>query len=362
MNTCKFCGVQLNGTEAVCPNCGNPVTNINANTSQPAMPGMVEQPVAPVQPNMMNNMNQIGNTANPGVIQQQAPVENMVNSQPMSNPTPINANAPAQQVADSNTTKKKNTTIILVIVLIVVIAIASLVFGVVLLNKESDGKKETKKEEKPSTTEVSTNTTQNVDFAGYTFKIPGDYTYKIDSAFLMIMDNSKTSAYIICFDYTHTYEEYKNYIAATYPTIYADTIVNVNNREYMVVNYQNKAENRWVGTFYTKVPNGTAVYTGTVEHADGSAISINDMQFIEELITNATSVNTFAAGNEYDLGTKGAVDFILNPYKIDFNSNLTNDGTDTNTTPEDGNTTTSNNDDNPEESNPTENTTNSEEG
>ena len=76
MNTCKFCGAQLNGTEAVCPNCGNPVANINANTSQPAMPGMVEQPVAPVQPNMMNNMNQIGNTATPGVIQQQAPVGN----------------------------------------------------------------------------------------------------------------------------------------------------------------------------------------------------------------------------------------------------------------------------------------------
>ena len=49
MNTCKFCGAQLNGTEAVCPNCGNQVTNINANTSQPAMPGIVEQPVAPVE-------------------------------------------------------------------------------------------------------------------------------------------------------------------------------------------------------------------------------------------------------------------------------------------------------------------------
>ena len=84
------------------------------------------------------------------------------------------------------------------------------------------------------------------------------------------------------------------------------------------------------------------------------------MQFIEELITNATSVNTFAAGNEYDLGTKGAVDFILNPYKVDFNSNLTNDGTDTNTTPEDENTT--NNVDNPEESISTEKPTNSEEG
>ena len=360
MNTCKFCGTQLNGTETVCPNCGNPVSDMNVNITQPAMPaGMVEQPVAPVQPNMMNNMNQVGNPVTPGVIQQQAPAENMVNPQPIPNPAPVNTNAPIQQIVDSNTPKKKNTTIILVIVLMVVLAIASLVFGVVLLNKESDGKKETKKEEKPST-EVSTNTTQNVDFAGYTFTIPGDYTYKVDSGFLMIMDNAKTSAYIICFDYTHTYQEYKNYIAATYPAIYPDTIVNVNNREYMVVNYHNDAENYWLGTFYSTIPNGSVVYSGTVEHANGTAISLEDMQFIEELITNATSVNTFAAGNEYDLGTKGAVDFILNPYKVDFNSNLTNDGTDTNTTPEDENTT--NNVDNPEESISTEKPTNSEEG
>ena len=333
MNTCKFCGAQLNGTEATCPNCGNPVTNINANISQPAMPSAVEQP------NMMNNMNQPVNPITPGVIQQQAPVGNMVSPQPMTNPAPANTTAPVQQTVDPNTPKKKNTTIILVLVLIVVIAIASLVFGVVLLNKESDGKKETKKEETPSTTEVSTNTTQNIDFAGYTFTIPSDYTYKVDSAFLTIMDNAKTSAYVICFDYTHTYEDYKNYIAATYPTIFADTIVNVNNREYMVVNYHNDAENYWLGTFYSTIPNGAVVYSGTVQHADGSAISVTDMQFVEELITNATSVNTFAAGNEYDLGTKGAVDFIVTPYKIDFNSDLTNDGTNNETTPKDGNTT-----------------------
>ena len=337
MNTCKFCGTQLNGTEATCPNCGNPVTDMNTNITQPGMPGTIGQPVGQVQQNMMNNMNQPVNPITPGVIQQQAPVGNMVNSQPMSNPTPINANAPAQQVADPNTPKKKNTTIILVLVLIVVIAIASLVFGVVLLNKDSSQNKEVKKEEKPSTTEVSTNTTQNVDFAGYTFKIPSDYIYKVDSGLLTIMDNTKTSAYVICFDYTHTYEEYKSYIAATYPTIFADTILNVNNREYMVVNYHNDAENYWVGTFYSTIPNGTVVYSGTVQHADGSAISVTDMQFIEELITNATSVNTFAAGNEYDLGTKGAVDFIVNPYKVDFNSDITNGGTQT--TPEDGNTT-----------------------
>lgn len=341
MNTCKFCGVQLNGTETVCPNCGNPITDMNTNISQPtSMPNVAQQPAAPSQTNIMNNMNQVATPTTPGTIQQQAPAGNM-NPQPMPTPAPINTNAPIQQVVDPNTPKKKNTTIILVIVLIVVIALASLVFGVVLLNKESDKKAEVKKDDNPTTTEVSTDTTQNVDFAGYTFKIPGDYTYKVDSGLLMIMDNAKTSAYIICFDYTHTYEDYKNYVAAKYPSIYQDTIVNVNNREYMVVNYQNTAENYWVGTFYTKVPNGTTVYTGTVEHADGSAISITDMQFIEELISNATSVNTFAAGNEYDLGTKGAVDFIENPYKIDFNSDFSNTNSSTEApteTPENSNT------------------------
>ena len=344
MNTCKFCGAQLNGMEAVCPNCGNPVTDMNTNISQPAMPNIAQQPVAPAQPDIMTNMNQVSNPTTPGTIQQQASVGN-INQQPMPNPAPTNANTPIQQVVDPNAPKKKNTTIILVIVLIVVIALASLVFGVVLLNKESDKKSEVKKDDNPSTAEVATDTTQNVDFAGYTFKIPGDYTYKLDTGLLMIMDNAKTSAYIICFDYTHTYEDYKNYIAAKYPSIYQDTIVNVNNREYMVVNYQNTAENYWVGTFYTKVPNGTTVYTGTVEHADGSAISITDMQFIEELISNATSVNTFTAGNEYDLGAKGAVDFIETPYKIDFNTDFSNADSNPNMpteTPENGNTATGN--------------------
>jgi len=276
MNTCKYCGTQLNGTEAVCPNCGNSIKN---------------------------NINQVIEPSTLETAQKQE-----------QNLTPdVNTTNISQQ---TDATKKRNTTIILVIVLIVVIAIAVLVFGVVLLNQDNDTKNNNEKTE--NSTEVSTDSRQNVEFAGYNLKIPKDYTYTVGNGILSITNDIKTTTYIIGFDYTNTYEAYKNYIAAKYPSVFQDTIVNVNSREYMVVNYYNQQNNYWLGTFYTKVPNGAVVYTGTVKHSDGTAISILDLQFLDQLIVNSTSANTFTAGNEYDLGTKGAVDFIENPIEKDF--------------------------------------------
>ena len=274
---CQKCGNQLNGTEAVCPNCGTPVSN---------------------QMNMNNQNQQMG-------------------TQPIGQPMgqyqqPINQPMPQyQQPNQFNNQPKNNTTVILIVALAVVAVVAVLLFVFVFngnKNKTPTG----------GTTEETTNTEQTgnegtgtpvsngnkVSYAGYSFTVPTGYESEIVDEKLAIYTES--ICYIIQVDYTNTYEDYKQSIAQKYPDQVNQMITNINGKEYIAAQVTD-ASGENGGLFITKA-SSTASFVAGVIKSDYSVIMLNDVQDLSKILNSATQgSSSFGPGNKVDAGKDGII-------------------------------------------------------
>ncbi|MBR3898206.1 MAG: hypothetical protein IKJ43_02865 [Bacilli bacterium] len=286
---CQKCGNQLNGTEAVCPNCGTPVSNqMNSQNIQSQQPMGQPNPQMGTQP------------VNQPMPQYQQPV-----NQPMPQ---------YQQPNQFNNQPKNNTTIILIVALAVVAIVAVLLFVFVFNgDKKTTPTGGTTGETKvPEQTDNGDNgdngtpvsTGNKVSYAGYSFTVPTGYESEVVNEGLAIYTES--ICYIIQVDYTNTYEEYKQAMAQKYPDQVSNMIANINGKEYIAAQVIDASGNNG-GLLITKA-SSTASFVAGVVKRDYSKIALNDVQDLSIILSSATQGNSsFGPGNNVDAGKDGII-------------------------------------------------------
>ena len=325
---CKNCGAVLTGTEAVCPNCGNPVEQVptQAPVVNPAVvesattpavdPMAAAQPVAtpmpeatPVTADPMMAQPAVATpvTADPMMAQPAVatPVQDPMMAQPVPTEVPSAQPAPVEQPAGTEK-KKDKTTIILIAVLVGVVVIAAVLYFTVF------------KKESPATTpatnnntngtEVSTNQANVESYGGYDFTIPDGFTADIDSEFGLVVNDDKI-AYTIGLDYTNTYDDYRADFQKTYPNQMSEAEVTVAGRKYLALRIYDETTKAFKFTMYiTNADN--AAFIGVSFKRDKTEPTQSDFTTLTTILDSAKKGSAnFAAGSDEDMGKDGIKKF-----------------------------------------------------
>ena len=277
---CRNCGNQLNGTENVCPQCGTPVVK--------------EEQVQP-----QAEVNQVASPQPP--VGEVAPT-----------PTPAPTQQPVQQTNTNQGGLNKNI-IIIVAGVLVFLALIGVIIWLVLGNLTK------KAETKPTDgnvveKEVSQNQ-NSVVYNGFKFNIPEGYESEENSEYgLLIYDDS--IVYTVLIDYTNSYDQYKAELVKIYPDQKDNMELNVGNRKYLGMVYQNETATGYYTQYATAVDN--TVFTGIIMKQSQAKPEISDFSNFNEILDNAKkSSSTFSPSESEDAGTEGILDLGKKTPKID---------------------------------------------
>ncbi len=316
---CKNCGLELTGTESVCPQCGMQVTNeqpvmvnpemssmegsnqATAVNTQPVIEtttpvaGIAQEPQPVVTPEQPTIGSQPSLPPTAPVMEQQAPM--MQNQPSIQQPTmgPIPAVQPVQQpgVAPQNQQpgqpqpgKKISTTTILLIAILAVVIIIGIIL-IVVLGKDKEASNTTTTNDTNTTPDtVGTVTKNTIAFDGYTFTIPDGYEATEDAKYGLVIENSMT-AFIMKLDHYYNYDSYKEMLLKKYPEIGSDIEVELQGRKYLLVAYK-ADDNTYEGTSYVTELSKTECAVGGVTKADGSLPPESDFAILSKIINSAT--------------------------------------------------------------------------
>ena len=187
------------------------------------------------QPTMQNNM-------------YQQPVGNPMNQQPMVN----NVYQQPQMAPQKNGSNKK------AIAVIAAVVVCALVAGIVtfsLLNKKSNGNNYY---DEPTSSTVSTNTSDGVTYKGFTFEKLSEYEYQVTSDALVIGNNNVAFAL--------------NVLGADYSQVVAsknEIVQEMQDEGYAISNVQEKTENGRNFITMEGVSNGRTVIIGITKASSG---------------------------------------------------------------------------------------------
>lgn len=281
---CKNCGVQLNGTENVCPNCGTPVEKITT-------PGVVQ-----------NN----GQVANVNTVMPQQANPQQVNPQQYNQGMPPYNQVVPQQNSQQQPSKN-STTIILVIALICVVAIAIVLFivfsGSNKTTPPTNGGGDT-----PGTIDVTTTPQNTQSYGGYTFTIPEGYDTRIESSEGLVIYNSSL-AFAIAVDYSYSYDDYKQMLQQKYSDQVSTMIKNISGREYMTVLARESGSNRVMYAYVTKA-DATSTFVGCIANVTFTEPTSNELTILTSVLDSAKNgSSSFGAGSEQDAGKNGLKEF-----------------------------------------------------
>lgn len=316
---CKNCGAVLTGTEAVCPNCGNPVEQNQAPVVNPADVASATTPtaeqVATAQPAVATPMPEAAPvTVDPMMAQpatatpmpEAAPVQDPMVAQPtpVEMPTAQPVAAPEQSAGTEK--KKDKTTIILVGVLVGVVVIAAVLYFVVF-KKESPAPTPAA-DNGTSGTEVSTNQENVKSYGGYDFTIPDGFTAEIDTDFGLVINNDKI-AYTVALDYTNSYDDYRASFQQEYPDQMSQAEVTIGGRKYLAVRLYDETTKAFLYTMYiTNADN--ASFIGVSFKRDKTEPTQNDFSTLTTILDSAKKGSAnFAAGSDEDMGKNGIKKF-----------------------------------------------------
>ncbi len=326
---CKRCGNVLNGGEAVCPNCGEPVNNMNTGMTPNGMQPNMGQP-------MNNNMNGgMGGMPTPqsmppqGYQQMGQPMmnNNMNQAQPMNNNMNMNGGMGGAPVPP----KKNNSFIIIVIILAVAIAGLGGVIGYKFVSDNSTKTKETDKDNKDKNKEKETDKDNDKDkdddkdddkdndkdndkdddnvasdnvfeFGDYSFTIPSGVKYEKEDNLLTISDGTTYQA-----NFTYDYYVYSEIIAD--PTAVLNEIkstgmnvgeykeVTSSGRKYFLV-YVSSGTNE--GIFYFSDLDGESSVLGLIMIRTDDGLE-KALKVVDQIADSAKASSNFANGGSEKL-------------------------------------------------------------
>ena len=277
---CKNCGTPLMGMEHACPVCGAPLPT---------------QPPAPaVNPMMAGQM-----AAMPQQMASQPPQMMPGGTPPMGMPLEEPAPEP----------KKGNN---MFAILLLVVAFAAIGVGVFLaLTDKEESPKPTPTPSEPSGgNETPTEQTSNaIDYAGYSFILPDGYSgTQSETNGLIIKGTDKM--YTILLDATAGYDYYKQEFVKYFP----DTQVTpLGEKEYAT---KAVADGESQALEYMTIAEASTTFAGLIIKSDYSLPTTEDLTDLNTILLSATKQYEVAAGDEEDAGRTEIVNYV-NKFKKD---------------------------------------------
>lgn len=270
---CKNCGTALMGMEHACPVCGAPV------------PQMPQQPVQ--NPVAAPDAYQAGLP--------QMPQTTMMSpaTTPGAMPEPV-----SEPVAEKP--KKDNK---IFGILLIIVAFAAIGVGVFLMMTEEKTTPVPVQQEQTQQEQVVT--ANYVEFGGFNFEVPAEYTSEVNDKVLTIQNENVI--YTIQVDYTNSYDTYKTAFINAYPAQAASIVTNVGDREYVAAIITDQADQVSTGTEYmTNMENITIV--GWVVRSDYTPATTDEFDGLNEILASASLVGDIAEGtSDQDSGVSGIV-------------------------------------------------------
>lgn len=335
---CKRCGNILNGGEAVCPNCGEPVNNMNTGMTPNGMQPNMGQPMNSSMNGGMGGMPTPQSMPPQGYQQMGQPMmnNNMNQAQPMNNNMNMNGGMGGATVPP----KKNNSFIIIVIILTFVISGLCGVIGYKFVSDDSTKTKETDKDNKNNNSSKKDDNNKKDDdnnkdddkkdddnnkkdddnnkdddnpgggvaadnvfeVGDYSFTIPSGVKYEKEDNLLTISDGTTYQA-----NFTHDYYVYSDIIADPTAVLneiksagmnvgnYAEQVVN--GRKYFLIHVSAGTNE---GIFYFSDLDGESSVLGLIMIRTDDGLE-KALKVVDQIADSAKASSNFANGGSEKL-------------------------------------------------------------